>query len=48
MFYSSPETNVLYPNVDLRTTKEKIESLEKEMKLHAEDSTVFISQLYLD
>ncbi|CAF4548030.1 unnamed protein product, partial [Rotaria sp. Silwood2] len=35
----SSEPNILYSGVDLRTTKEKIESLEEEMKLLKDDST---------
>ncbi|CAF3597069.1 unnamed protein product [Rotaria sordida] len=35
----SSEPNILYSGVDLRTTKEKIESLENEMKLLKDDST---------
>ncbi|CAF1046135.1 unnamed protein product [Rotaria sp. Silwood1] len=35
----SSEPNILYSDVDLRTTKEKIESLENEIKLLKNDST---------
>jgi hypothetical protein len=41
--YNPPaETNTFYSGVDFRTTKEKIESLEKEIKERQDDSTVFI------
>jgi hypothetical protein len=41
--YSSPkETVTFYSGVDFRTTKEKIESLENEIKERKDDSTVFI------
>jgi hypothetical protein len=41
--YSSPKESVtFYSGVDFRTTKEKIESLENEIKERKDDSTVFI------
>ncbi len=40
------ETNVSYAGVDFRTTKEKIESLEKEIKERQDDATVFSYQFF--
>ncbi|CAF4438270.1 unnamed protein product [Adineta steineri] len=38
-----PATNIFYSGIDLRSTKEKLESLENEMKLLEDDSTVYTS-----
>ena len=37
-----PESTIFYGGLDLRPTKEKIESLEKEMELRKDDSTVYV------
>ncbi|CAF1398545.1 unnamed protein product [Adineta steineri] len=42
-----PGNNVFYSTLDLYSTKDKLESLENEMKLLEDDSTVYTSHLFM-
>ncbi|CAF1101108.1 unnamed protein product [Adineta steineri] len=42
-----PGNNIFYSTLDLYSTKDKLESLENEMKLLEDDSTVYTSHLFM-